>query len=351
MLKWRKLMVAGLASMVLAACGKSAESSAQASNDQNKETSSSIETVTEEAGIENLDAATEAELGKENIEDIDWEKVQLTKRQFREYIESLPDTYTDSADEEETLSVVSANMINDKTIEIVINNTDTSGFAELSNTFFAWILDSLNRQLYLHSDYSDGESHPTILIKDVKGTVISESDKFLETDEPTEESTGSTASNSAGSRTNPIPLGDTATISVSIYESSSSFKSVPGKLELGISNVMSGEEAYNFLLAENQFNEPAPEGYQWIVFDVNAQLIEGSEDYAYTPSPRATTISASGTQSPDGHHASLNNSFGYQDMYNGGSASEKMATLAPAEEDYLLQFEEGFDTKIFFSVK
>ncbi|SLC87749.1 Uncharacterised protein [Mycobacteroides abscessus subsp. abscessus] len=74
-------------------------------------------------------------------------------------------------------------MVDDNTIEIVINNTDASEMSELTNGFFAIMMDTFSRQLYLNSDYSDGTNQPTIIIKDNAGTVISEETDFIEMEE------------------------------------------------------------------------------------------------------------------------------------------------------------------------
>lgn len=152
-----------------------------------------------------------------------------------------------------------------------------------------------------------------------------------------------------GKRSNPVPFGETVQFTVDIYDSADSLKSEEGTLEVSISNLINGDEAYEFLLSENEFNNPAPEGYQWIVFDVNATLTEGSEDNAYTPLPFVTTVSVSGAETPDaGVYATLNNQFGYTEMYDGGTTTGKLGILAPANEDYLIKWEEGFDKSIFF---
>lgn len=107
-------------------------------------------------------------------------KINLNKRQFKEYIESLDEQEETS---EETLTIVSSSMPDDTTIEIIINNPDTSEMRELTNGFFTIMMDSFSRQLYLSSDYSDGSTQPTILIKDDTGNIISEETDFIEMEE------------------------------------------------------------------------------------------------------------------------------------------------------------------------
>lgn len=155
-----------------------------------------------------------------------------------------------------------------------------------------------------------------------------------------------------GKRSNPVSLGEKVQMTVNIYESIDSFDSEEGILEVAITNIIDGDEAFDFIMNENQFNDEAPEGYQWIILDVEATLVEGSEDNPYTPIPYITTVSDSGEETPDlGVYASIENEFGWNDLFNGGSTSGKIAVLAPTAEDYLIKWDEGFINSIFFDNK
>lgn len=155
-----------------------------------------------------------------------------------------------------------------------------------------------------------------------------------------------------GKRSNPVPLGESVQIPVDIYESADSFESEEGLFEVSITNLISGDEAFDFIKSENQFNEEAPEGYQWIVLDVSGTLVEGSEDSPYTPTPFVSTVSESGEETPDlGIYATIDNEFGWNDLFHGGTTNGKIAILAPADEDYLIKWDEGFINSIFFDNK
>ncbi|MFO8069460.1 MAG: hypothetical protein R6U02_05690 [Alkalibacterium sp.] len=154
-----------------------------------------------------------------------------------------------------------------------------------------------------------------------------------------------------GKRSNPVPLGASIEVDVNIIDIDDVFDAEEGVLKLTLNNIISGDEAYEIILGENQFNEEAPEGYQWIIFDIEATLVDGSEDVAYTPFPMISTVSESGAESPDGHYATIDNEFGYTDLFDGGSTSGRQATIAPADENYLIKWTEGFTKEIFFSVE
>ncbi len=174
--KIKLLTTIGLCSFILGACGTE-ETSVKDSNTTKIAQSESI--VIEEPGLDELDQSTTDEIAKIGSEDeeIDWEKINLNKLQFKEYIESLDEQEETS---EETLTIISSSMPDDNTIEIIISNSDKSEMSELTNGFFAIMMDSFSRQLYLSSDYSDGSTQPTILIKDNVGTIISEETNFIE---------------------------------------------------------------------------------------------------------------------------------------------------------------------------
>ncbi|MFL2100053.1 hypothetical protein [Mycobacteroides abscessus] len=181
-MKKAKLLAAlGICGLILGACGAEDDSKYDTSTTEVSES----EAVVKEPGLDELDPAVSEELSKMGTdEEIDWEKINFNKRQYKEYIESLDEQETDSSETgESTLTVVSSSMVDDNTIEIVINNTDASEMSELTNGFFAIMMDTFSRQLYLNSDYSDGTNQPTIIIKDNAGTVISEETDFIEMEE------------------------------------------------------------------------------------------------------------------------------------------------------------------------
>lgn len=184
MIKFRRIFLLGFSVIILSAC-ESPEKNAQQEEKTNLASSSEIieeETVKEEPGLQELEEVVTNEISKIGTdEEIDWEKINLNKRQFREFIESLSDMTTEESDsEEQTIAIISSTMTDDNTIEFIINNSDKSEMSALSNGLFALVMDSFSRQMYLSSDFSDGNTHPTIYIKDNVGNIISEASDFIE---------------------------------------------------------------------------------------------------------------------------------------------------------------------------
>lgn len=86
--------------------------------------------------------------------------------------------------------------------------------------------------------------------------------KFETVEAPTEEATVEpTDPPKLGKADNPAPLGET----VEIYESDMTI------LNISITNVIAGEEANRLVKEYNQFNDDPPEGYHYVLFDVNVE--------------------------------------------------------------------------------
>lgn len=152
------------------------------------------------------------------------------------------------------------------------------------------------------------------------------------------------------SRNNPVPLNQTGLIPIKIHTSPDTVSRIDGVLEISFSNIISGEEAYKFLLNESQANEHPPAGYQWIILDAKAKLTSGSREFPYTLIPNVTTVSLDDIETPKNKASpAYNNAFGYVDLYQDGETEGKIVLLAPIDEEYLIRWDEGFYTSVFFA--
>ncbi|AMB98809.1 hypothetical protein AWM75_01835 [Aerococcus urinaehominis] len=66
------------------------------------------------------------------------------------------------------------------------------------------------------------------------------------------------------------------------YDNGQSLDTHPGQLELKVNNSYLGQAAEDYLADQNPANEPAPEGYQWLVLNSALKLVDGTNDYPYT---------------------------------------------------------------------
>ncbi len=156
-----------------------------------------------------------------------------------------------------------------------------------------------------------------------------------------------------GKRSNPVPLGTTATFKNDYFDiDSDDSKEVDAAVSVTLSNVIRGDEAYKYLVQQNQFNEAAPDGQEWMILDVNLTLDKGDPDRAYYVSPSFDVIDSSGSEVDQKNYGTFGEGmeFGNVKIFEGGNASGKIAKLVPVgDENLLLEFSD--DANVFFAVK
>lgn len=154
-----------------------------------------------------------------------------------------------------------------------------------------------------------------------------------------------------GKRSNPVPISEWIEFQDIYYESLESFDEIEGTYKLRITEVERGESAFEQLKSENQFNEPAPEGYEWIIATFEIEMLTGDEDAPYSLAPYITVMSSSGNEVPQDDYGTLDgNEFGYVDLFPGGTHSGRVTNYVPEGDEALLVYEYGFDSSIYFSI-
>lgn len=154
-----------------------------------------------------------------------------------------------------------------------------------------------------------------------------------------------------GKRSNPVAIGESATWKV-LY-SDVEYNPLEGTVTTTISNVVRGEEAYNQLIKANEFNEAAPEGYDWAIFDMSLTLVEGSEDDPFNTSTISITpIASDGSEVSQASYATFEegSDFGWKDLYKGGKDSGKFGVIVPVDDETLLAVSD-MNTTIFYKLK
>ncbi|MFS0853287.1 hypothetical protein [Microbacterium sp. 179-I 3D4 NHS] len=156
--------------------------------------------------------------------------------------------------------------------------------------------------------------------RDVTVTQPSESSSTDESDEPAEEeSTGG----DEGSRDNPFPVGS---------EISSDDWTV-------VINSVNADG--NPVVAEaNQFNEPAPAGSHYEIVNYTVTYTGDESGYAAEAMVDAVTSSGNVINSYDAF-VSLTDSFGFDELYNGGTATGSVAFLVPDGDTIVLRVTPG----------
>lgn len=160
-----------------------------------------------------------------------------------------------------------------------------------------------------------------------------ESSEIAESSQSVVESVEPKEDKPSGKRSDPLPFTHNAKIYGETYATDGS--EFEFEMEIQFSNPIRGEEAWTFIQGQNMYNEPAPEGYEWLVFDITAKLTKGSIDDAYTPMIDFSSVSTDGTPSPDGHYVAFEN-YGDEldspELYEGGTATGKKAVLIPVND-------------------
>ena len=182
-------------------------------------------------------------------------------------------------------------------------------------------------------------------------TVESNDGESTATEEVSSEAESSEQVSEVGKRSNPVALGDEATWTV-LY-SDADYEPLEGKITTKISNVVRGDEALTLLKADNPYNEAAPDGYEWAIFDVSLTLVEGSEDDPFNTSVVSITpIASDGSEVAQNDYATFadGTDFGYKDLYKGGTDSGKVGLIVPVEDETLIELTD-WNTSVFYSIK
>jgi len=181
-------------------------------------------------------------------------------------------------------------------------------------------------------------------------TVESSNSDSTATAEVSSEAKSSEEISVPGKRSNPVSIGESA--SWDVLYSDADYVQLEGTVTTTISNVVRGEEALNQLMEANQFNEAAPEGYEWIIFDMSLVLDEGSEDDPFNTSTiLITPISSDGSEVPQSTYATFEDGidFGWKDLYKGGNDSGKVGLIIPQGDETLIEISD-MNTSVFYKL-
>lgn len=168
--------------------------------------------------------------------------------------------------------------------------------------------------------------------------------------ETEEVETEKTNSNDAGTRSNPLALGETAEIQVLTY--SDEGEELTGTANITVDNAVRGEEALAAMEDEYMGYEAyEDESYEWVVFDLTFELTEFADpDTAFFAGDNIEIYSADGSPAPN-EFATIPDEFMPSEIYEGGSITGKVARPAPKDESFLVQYNDGVSDTAFFEVE
>ncbi|KLA31036.1 hypothetical protein P9Z76_27425 [Bacillus cereus] len=164
--------------------------------------------------------------------------------------------------------------------------------------------------------------------------------------------TSSTLS-SKGNRSNPIPINEVATINDLILNSDGgTFKKFNTKVELSILEVIRGDQAYQILKKENQFNKPAPEGKEWALVKVKGKVVDSeTQDYEYFLSDMNVNLVSNDGRVYNRELSAVTPNQLHQKLYKGAEGEGYISQVVDVGDDFKIQFNTHDSKKIFFNSK
>lgn len=154
----------------------------------------------------------------------------------------------------------------------------------------------------------------------------------------------------AGSRMEPLTLGETGTISILTYSDDEDMEEITGVAEITVDNVVRGNEAVSILTGEYSEPEEAPEGMEWVVFDTTISLKELSDENEEISFSGDFTAYTSEGSEIERTFTSFDEEFGIQGLYSGGTATGKVALFAPQGEPFLIKYDDYIRAEAYYQV-
>ena len=156
-----------------------------------------------------------------------------------------------------------------------------------------------------------------------------------------------------GKRSNPVPIGQTVTIDEVIYDDDSN--PYEAKASVTLLNVTRGQEAWDIIKAENQFNEAPAEGYEYALVELHLKVEESeTEDYALfvTDGWNVSFVSADGKEyefDPD-HSVVVPNAF-EGNLYKGAELTGYAVQHVREGDNFLVKYSSNAMKDTFFSIE
>ncbi|MDW0115032.1 MULTISPECIES: hypothetical protein [Sporosarcina] len=152
-----------------------------------------------------------------------------------------------------------------------------------------------------------------------------------------------------GTRSNPLPFGDTITVKENIYDDS--FNAYESFVDITLLETIRGEEAWKMIQEENMYNEPADEGFEYVLVKVKGFLKESEteDDSLYFSSMNFNFVSNEG-EVYDWKSAVIPNQLD-KELYNGGSAEGFIVNQVKVGDDFKVSYDSSEGSPVFFFVK
>ena len=152
-----------------------------------------------------------------------------------------------------------------------------------------------------------------------------------------------------GTRSNPLPYGDTITVKENIYDDN--FNSYAASVDIKLTEVIRGEEAWKIIQEENQFNEPADEGFEYMLVKVAGTLVdaETEDDSLYFSDMNFKFVSNDGDVYELKSVVIPNELM--KELYNGGSAEGYIVNQVRIGDEVKISYDSSEGSPVFFYVQ
>lgn len=153
-----------------------------------------------------------------------------------------------------------------------------------------------------------------------------------------------------GTRSNPVKLNEVATIETATYDDE--FNEYKTVINLSVEEVTRGEEAQSRLKKMNEFNEDAPEGYEWVLVKAKVKVAESeTEDHPFTIDGimNFKFVSESGDVYSGDIVGTTDPEFSFE-MYKGNEKEGYIAGLVKTGEKATLEYDPMVNSSVFFAL-
>ncbi|MCZ2260513.1 hypothetical protein [Sporosarcina sp. G11-34] len=152
-----------------------------------------------------------------------------------------------------------------------------------------------------------------------------------------------------GVRSNPLPFGDTITVKENIYDDS--FNAYDSSFDITLLEVIRGEEAWKVIEEENPYNEPAEEGYEYVLVKAKGVLTESEteDDFLWASSMNFDFVS-SGGEVYDSVSVVTPKEF-EKELYNGGTVEGYISGQVKTGDDFKVSYNSSEGSPVFFNVE
>jgi len=152
-----------------------------------------------------------------------------------------------------------------------------------------------------------------------------------------------------GTRSNPLPFGETITVKENIYDDS--YNAYESLLDITLLETVRGDAAWAIIEKENMYNEPAAEGFEYVLIKVKGFLKESKtdDDSLYFSNMSFNFVSNEG-EVYEWVSAVVPNELS-KELYNGGSSEGFIANQVKIGDDFKVSYDSSEGSPVFFYVK